>query len=73
MRSTQDVLWWAEHQRPATQREKDGYVRLTAACRRYDGDMDALVSWLREQAGVEFGHVFEQEVYHVALRAIVNP
>lgn len=73
MYSTDDVLQWAEHQRPTTQREKDGYVRLAAACRRYDGDMDTLMAWLREQIAVEFGHTYEQEVYHVALRAIVNP
>lgn len=47
--------------------------RLAAACRRYDGDMDTLMAWLREQIAVEFGHTYEQEVYHVALRAIVNP
>lgn len=35
--------------------------------------MDALVAWLREQAAVGFGHVYEQEVYRVALRGIVNP
>lgn len=35
--------------------------------------MDALVGWLREQIAVEFGHTYEQEVYHVALHAIVNP
>ena len=73
MYSTDDVLNWAQHQRPTTQREKGGYVRLAAACNRYDGDMDALVSWLREQIAVEFGHTYEQEVYHVALHAIVNP
>lgn len=73
MHATDDVLRWAVHQQPTTQREKDGYVRLAAACRRYDGDMDALMAWLREQIAVEFGHTYEQEVYHVALRAIVNP
>lgn len=64
---------WAQSQQPKTQREHVGYVRLAAACKRCDGDMDALVAWLREQVAVEFGHVFEQEVYHVALRDIVNP
>lgn len=73
MHTTDDVLYWSQHQRPTTQREKDGYVRLAAACKRYDGDIDALVVWLREQIAVEFGHTYEQEVYHVALRDIVNP
>lgn len=73
MYTTDDVLNWAKSQRPTTQREKDGYVRLAAACKRYDGDIDALVVWLREQIAVEFGHTYEQEVYHIALRAIVNP
>lgn len=73
MHTTDDVLDWAQSQRPKTRREHVGYVRLAAACKRYDGDMDALTAWLREQIAVEFGHTYEQEVYHVALHAIVNP
>lgn len=70
--TTDDVLHWALAQTTESDREKDGYVRLADACSRYAGDTDALVAWLREAVADVYGHVYEQEVYHVALRGIVN-
>lgn len=72
MHTTDAVLHWALTQEPESEREKQGYVRLAAACRRYAGDMGALTAWLKEEIADVYGHVYEQEVYHVALRAIVN-
>lgn len=74
MHTTEVVLQWALNQKPhaQSQHEKDGYAKLASACRRYDGDMGALVTWLHEQIAIEFGHTYEQEVYHVALHGIVN-
>lgn len=70
MDNTEDIRRWAQSQRGESDPERAGLRYLIAACERYSGDLPALAEWLRAQVAIEYGHVYEQEVYHVVLRSL---
>lgn len=67
METTEDIRRWALSQRGESDPERAGLRYLVAACERYTGDLPALADWLRAQVAIEYGHVYEQEVYHIVL------
>lgn len=70
MDNTEDIRQWALSQHGESDPERTGLRYLVAACERYSGDLPALSDWLRAQVAIEYGHVYEQEVYHVVLRSL---
>jgi hypothetical protein len=70
MDTTEDIRRWALSQRGESDPERNGLRYLVSACERYSGDLPALSDWLRDQVAIEYGHVYEQEVYHVVLRSL---